>query len=387
MIKYNDDFDTVWTAYYGKKAPPYDTSYIPRSFAAIPDGFVVVGTNSPNYGEDSYAFLLRTDSLGNVIWEQDYGSDDFFYQGLSVISTTDNGYAIGGDKFVFGHHGTPVGDPIVIKTDSLGNEEWEINLGGQYQDGPAIVCESGDGNIIAVSKFDTDSIYYDQYLSRIRVSKISNDGTILKDSLYGPESRYLNVYNCRLVPNADIIVCGTLWNLTPDRMGYLFRISENGDSLWYRQYAILYGGDSRNYFCDAIPVYDGGFLAGGYCVPVSPDEGTQDAWAIKVDSLGCESPSYCWVGGKELKMPAFGQSIAIFPNPASDKFKVQSPMFEVGGGSIEIYNLFGRKVEEIQVPKGQTEIEVMTTGWKKGLYVVRAMCKDGSLGSGKVVIK
>jgi len=387
MIKYNDDFDTIWTAYYGKKTPPYDTSYIPRSFIAIPEGFMVVGSNSPNYGEDSFAFLLRTDSLGNVIWEQDYGDDEFHYLGLSMISTPGNGYAIGGYKFVFKYPGVSIGDPIIIKTDSLGNEEWELNLGGQYQDSPAIVCESGDGNIFAVSKFDTDSIYYDKYLSRIRVSKISNDGTILSDSLYGPESRYLSVNNCRLMPNGDIIVCGALWNLTPDRMGYLFRISEAGDSLWYRQYAILYGGDSRNYFYDAIPVFNGGFLAGGYCFPVSPDEGTQDAWVIKVDSLGCESPTFCWVGETKLESKEADNAFLIYPNPARDQFKVQSEVFETENCRLEIVDLLGRKAKELQIPKGESEVEVSTRGWKKGLYVVKVTTKDGKSRAGKILIR
>ena len=219
------------------------------------------------------------------------------------------------------------------------------------------------------------------------MSEISNDGVILSDSLYGDKHRYLRVSNCRTVEDDGIIVSGSVWNLTPNDMGYLLRISNDGDSLWYRQFAILYGQDSKNYFYDAIPVSDKGFLACGGCVPVAPDTGTQDAWVIKVDSLGCESPTYCWVGEEELEMPTSDQYLIIYPNPAWDKFTVSSQQSAVSNWQIAVYDMFGRKVEEIQVSKGKTKIVVNSMGWKKGLYIIRTMNKNGLIGSGKVIVK
>jgi len=54
---------------------------------------------------------------------------------------------------------------------------------------------------------------------------------------------------------------------------------------------------------------------------------------------------------------------------------------------VAVYDLFGRKVEEVEIPKGQTEIEVQTTGWQKGVYMVRVSGERGLVGNGKVVVE
>jgi len=44
-------------------------------------------------------------------------------------------------------------------------------------------------------------------------------------------------------------------------------------------------------------------------------------------------------------------------------------------------------VEEVKIPKGQTGLEVKTSGWKKGLYVVRAIGGTGTVANGKIVVE
>jgi hypothetical protein len=55
--------------------------------------------------------------------------------------------------------------------------------------------------------------------------------------------------------------------------------------------------------------------------------------------------------------------------------------------TLEIVDLVGRKTKELYVPKGEAEVEVNTRGWKKGVYVVRVIAKDGTGASGKVLLK
>ena len=80
------------------------------------------------------------------------------------------------------------------------------------------------------------------------------------------------------------------------------------------------------------------------------------------------------------------KEIIIYPNPATNNFKIQSEMFETSEAIVEIFDLYGKKVKTINISKGQTEIEVNTEAWQRGLYVVRVMSKDGFLRSGKVVV-
>jgi len=392
LIKYDENFDTVWSAYYGKKKNPYDSSYISRSFTGIEYGFAIVGTLVINYGEVHEPYLLIMDTFGIVHYEYNYPDSGYYFHGNSVIQTTDGGYAIGAYKHIIGSYGAAIGDPIVIKTDSFGNKQWELNLGGQYQDGTAILCQSGDGNIIAVSRYDIDSIFYDKYLSRVQITKIDYDGNILWNNLYCDKALWSDPSNIRSDSSGGYIVSGATadnnWPVEPSLMGFILRVNSDGDSLWYRKYSIVNDESSLNYLYDVIPTSDGGFLGAGGCLPVGSDTGTPDAWVIKVDSMGCTSPWDCWVGEDELvwDITDTGIPIRIYPNPANTWFEVEITENE-RGVIIEVFDVYGRKADEIKIPNGQTFVRVNTSNWQKGMYVVRAISKKGLIGSGKLIVR
>ncbi|MEZ5145905.1 MAG: hypothetical protein R2759_02160 [Bacteroidales bacterium] len=69
----------------------------------------------------SDALLLKTDSLGNYQWHQLYGGY-WAEHGTNVIETPDGGYLLGGYFWKPGYDHSQ--DAMLIKTDSLGNEEW-----------------------------------------------------------------------------------------------------------------------------------------------------------------------------------------------------------------------------------------------------------------------
>ena len=98
------------------------------------------------YGGAIRMQILKCDSLGNTIWRKTYGTGQGYYRGYSIVQTSELGYAIGGYLFYIGQDYS--GDPIVFKTDSLGNQLWLKNLGGQYKDHIAMLSLSNDGGII-----------------------------------------------------------------------------------------------------------------------------------------------------------------------------------------------------------------------------------------------
>ncbi len=422
LIKYNQSFDTIWTSTYGKKNYPYDSSYIARNFVGIENGFAVVGTleirtdskcfyipnseiaftnnvavlsSNVEYYYYHEPYILIMDSLGDVKYEFNYPDSGYFFHGNSIIQTSDGGYAIGAYKHIIGNYGMAIGDPIVLKTDSLGNKEWEFNLGGPYQDGTAILCNSEDGNIVATSRYDIDSVYHDKYLSRVQLTKISNEGNIIWNKFLGDKELWSRPTNLRIDSLGGYIISGkTADNYYPDEpfdMGFMLRTDSEGDSLWYRKYAVLWDKSSRNYLYDAIPTSDGGFLGAGYCLPAGEDTGTQDAWVIKLDSLGCTSPTDCWVGQEEVVWVTteISTQIKIYPNPAQNWFEV-----EIGknkkpdrSSTVEVFDLFGRLTEKVEIPKGKNNIRLYVSDWKMGMYLVKVKNKNGVYRSGKVVIK
>ena len=420
LVKYNSGFDTVCTAYYGEQEHPYDTTYVARNFKGVENIFIVTGTLQilhdldmkdalPNKNLDPdfvtmmekwYSshdiFLLSLDSLGNHIWENVFPDSTYRGEGNSVIQTPDGGYVIGAHKWYIGQFGVAYGDPIVIKTDSLGNKEWEVNLGTSWPDGTAIVCNSIDSNIVVAASVAVDS-GWNHFYERAQVTKLDLSGNILWNNLYGPSSldNSFNVSNIRQDSIGGFIISGRtsyseVWPDEPSLMGYMLRINNNGDSLWYRQYANLWGKQSENYFYDAIPTSDGGFLGAGTVLPFNPDTGNRDAWIIKVDSMGCTSLTDCWVGEPEWKWleTESDNKIKVYPNPAHNWFEVE-PRLLSGEGKleVEVFDLYGRKTEEIEMPSGEKKVRIYTSEWNRGVYLVRVKSGSEVLGSGKVVLE
>ena len=70
-------------------------------------------------------------------------------------------------------------NPVIIKTDSLGHEEWIKNPGSDSMDNKAMVCISADSMIIVGINY-SDSMYtVDAAYSEINIIKIDNAGNII----------------------------------------------------------------------------------------------------------------------------------------------------------------------------------------------------------------
>jgi photosystem II stability/assembly factor-like uncharacterized protein len=68
----------------------------------------------------------------------------------------------------------------------------------------------------------------------------------------------------------------------------------------------------------------------------------------------------------------------ILPNPAKDKFTVQSQKFKVEDAHIEIYDLNGRKLLEKQIKSGSEIVEIDVSHLKSGVYFCRLISENKS---------
>ncbi|MBE9483891.1 MAG: T9SS type A sorting domain-containing protein [Bacteroidetes bacterium] len=76
--------------------------------------------------------------------------------------------------------------------------------------------------------------------------------------------------------------------------------------------------------------------------------------------------------------------IVIFPNPARDKFEVRSAEF--GVEKIELFDIMGRKVEELDFPLHTTETEVDVSHLEPGSYFCRICTRNKSITK-KILIR
>jgi hypothetical protein len=287
VMKLNTSFDTVWTKEYDLNNDSYpDTSVILNNIEFC-NNYDLILSGSMN---GSHMLLWRTDSSGNTLWHKvfHYGSYSLC-TGYTAIQTLDNGFALGGFRYTIGQPET--GNPVIVKTDSLGNQQWVKYMGGPFLDDAAFLAKSNDGNIIMGSVYG-DEMVGNEARSRINIAKLDNDGNVIWDKKYG-ETKYRNVLlNIKVLPGGEIIACGCHPGDYPGDVGWILQVNENGDSIWYREYTLLTGSYySINRLWAVTETSDNGFIACGDIIPMAPDTGNTDAWVIKLDSIGCD-----WAG-------------------------------------------------------------------------------------------
>jgi len=119
LVKTDSNGNEQWNKTYGGGL--YDNSY---SLQQTTDGGFIFSGNTNSYGSSKEAWLVKTDSNGNEIWNKRFVWTPFdnFY---SVQQTLDGGYIAAGGINLLGYD-----DVVLLKTDSNGNEIWNKTFGG-----------------------------------------------------------------------------------------------------------------------------------------------------------------------------------------------------------------------------------------------------------------
>ncbi|NOX48390.1 MAG: T9SS type A sorting domain-containing protein [Chlorobi bacterium] len=378
LVKFSENLDTIWKKEY---SPEYRT--IGVNFSRTSDnGYCLTGWVWKSESEYSDLLLIKTDSMGVFEWHKTYGGY-WAEQGTNVIQTPDGGYLIGG---YFWKPGTDHSlDAMVVKTDSLGNEQWTKYFGNpDIDDDMAFVQMAGDGNYLVATVYGEEIITSDERRGRVAIMKIDTLGNMISIHKFGPNKIANHIKNFKN-NNGHYITSGYYYvNEGLLFKGWGLKLSLDIDSIWMFDYTFFNEQDDRNYLYDITPTSDNGYIAIG-----SANVGfTQsNMWVLKVDSMGCDTPGCAtgtWV--RQIYARIRGEALSIFPNPVTDHFKVSG--FKAkghGNGTIRIYGLQGIKVEEIKIPKNAESTEVDVSAYPKGIYYLQYVCSGRAMGSGKFI--
>src|ERR1035437_7667261 len=140
-------------------------------------GYVFAGSTTSYGSGNSDAYILKTDSLGVMLWQKTFG-DINIDQAYSIKETTDSGLVIAGFTNSFGYGGY---DMYVIKTDKNGNAIWTKTYGGTNWDFAYSIEPTTDGGyIIAGGTYSFGKGNEDMYLV-----KTNSTGDTLWTKTYG----------------------------------------------------------------------------------------------------------------------------------------------------------------------------------------------------------
>ena len=137
LVKTDAGGDLEWSQTYGGKNG--DRAY---SMVQTADGGYALAGYTESFGAGLRDFwLIRTDVSGNHVWNKTYGgvNDDVAY---SVVQTTDERYVLAGYTDSFGAGSW---DFWLIRTDTLGNHVWNKTHGGVSPDDAHCVVQTSYG--------------------------------------------------------------------------------------------------------------------------------------------------------------------------------------------------------------------------------------------------
>jgi uncharacterized delta-60 repeat protein len=174
LIKADSKGNLEWDSTIG--GPSWERG---ESVQQTSDGGYVIAGVTDSYGAGwGDVWLIKTDLRGNIEWDRTFGGSYHDVAHL-VQQTRDGGYIIAAGTYSYGVCTTSV-DAWLIKTDSAGNLEWEKTFGGSDQDECISVEQTQDGGYIIVGYSYSYGIGGDLWLI-----KLDSEGNMQWDATFG----------------------------------------------------------------------------------------------------------------------------------------------------------------------------------------------------------
>jgi hypothetical protein len=230
-------------------------------------GYIIAGDS---VGQNSKAWLIKTDVEGNFIWGRAIGSSTsgHHYHGRSVLQK-DNG------EYVFcGIYGYPFFPPDRInkfffsRISSIGNFISIIYYGGYIAAWGPVVKKLSDGNLLLGGTVIT----YDGVLERPKIYKTGQYGNIIWEKIISV-SQYPALLTS-IEPTSDIGFIFTVLASMGQNVS-LFKCDENGILIWEK----IVGGSQDDRANSISLTSDSGYIVTGYTK--SFGAGDSDIWLLK----------------------------------------------------------------------------------------------------------
>ncbi|MCH8904551.1 MAG: T9SS type A sorting domain-containing protein, partial [Bacteroidetes bacterium] len=436
FIKTDKNGDTLWTKSFGTFGGDAAGSEVIQT---VHNGYLIAGTYDSTTNQTFVGIIIRTDSIGNLLWSKLYGGPvgSRFYAFLEYNS---NKYLAVGEH----QYSAPYDiDAYFVMIDSAGDTVWTKQYGGSNWDAMYSAVLTSNKEIISVGHTKS----YGAGNSDVWVVKMDSMGDTLWTRAYGGTQDDFG-YSIEKTPDGGFIIAGATENFGADSVDvYLLKIDSVGNLQWQR----LFGGSGSDYGVDVKSTVDGGMILTG-----RRDTNYYGVYVIKLDSNGCltleanftynfqtsfavgfidsslNSLSWHWSFGdgdtSVLQNPAhtyssygtypvcvivsnscytdtFCDSInilpvglnyrsdknlaRIYPNPfsSSTTFNFSTALFNSGAPfSVAIYDLFGRQVKKVENINSEI-IVIQRDDLRSGMYFYKLLNQFGVLANGKLIIQ
>jgi len=229
-------------------------------------GYIVTGNSIINYVQRVY--LAKTDASGNVSWEKIHGSASC--TGRAVRQTQDQGYIVAGTIATPGSNGIQI---YLLKTDANGDKQWENNFGGIEHDEGNAVQQTIDGGYIVVGEKGNGGDFSQVYL--VKTDALGNKEW---EKFFGTTGKNAGVSVQQTADNG-FIIAGYTESFGNATQVFLIRTDDLGNKIWENNI----GGERTDVGLSVDQADDSGYVITGYTS--LPGSDTQ-VYLVKTDPFG-----------------------------------------------------------------------------------------------------
>jgi hypothetical protein len=368
------------------------SDYVKSIIQTFDSGYIVTGIGGENSGDitnnhGGYDYwVAKLDNEGNLKWENSYGGSKD-EEPSSIIQTNDGGFVISG--YAFSNDGDlnnnkGGSDVWIVKTDSVGDLQWQKNFGGSNGDNGASIKKTLDGGYIVAgySASNDSDVTGSHGLSDVWVLKLDSVGNLQWQKCFGGSQDDWGV-SIEVTSNMDYIVSGfTLSNdgdITGFHQGDLYfhdywvvKVDLLGNIIWEK----CLGGSGDDGPGNIIQLNDGGYAITGYTGSSDGDiigyHGSGDAWVVKISNE------------TGINIPNSNQNFSLYPNPSHDELSLS--YFINQSTSLVIYDVIGRELQRTYLPPSKNNFKIDTRNFSPGVYIAALETKE-SRASKKFIVE
>ncbi len=318
LMKTDTSGNIIWRSVYGR--PLTEESLQGIGFTSQGE-ILSSGYTKNQTGSGHSLYLIKTDTAGGMLWDQQYDSAFNSYSDAVIV-------LINGDIIISGDRQRTSGNytNAIIHTDSAGNLSWELDLPNAYNNGCKNDYFTSNGDVIIVGESATaTSFSFDPSITRLDTS-----GNIKWNYIYNGSPNSTDAAFDMIEPLPEnYLVTGYALNPANNSADVmLMRIDSSGTEI------------SRTYFGDSMSVDIGlaitknQFASGCYITGTTVRNQVNRGYLIYTDLLGIPAA----ISDNHFN----NNDIVLYPNPADDLLYVIIPTLEKY--SISIFDITGNRM-------------------------------------------
>ncbi len=300
--------------------------------------------------EDGFTFLTRLNNNGGIIWSKRHGINGLGWKvlkGSSLNKTSDNKYVLAGyyleaDSLIYQQK------ILVMKTDSLGNEEWTKKYSGvdSLLWASEIIQTFDGGYIVAATTTQDYTINHPLLL------KLDSTGTVEWSKKFNAIKNFHSITSLIQTEDSGFAFSGWVQDNLGHTKIFIVKTDKNGIADCKQINLSISLAPLNTFHTDSLTEIPITFLMTSYLA--------------EIENCSSNVQNACW---SDLipEIDSLINSIIISPNPATTEIKITN--LSPTENQISIFNLLGQQVKSIRVSNVQSTI-IPVSDLPAGMYVV-----------------